>query len=111
MLWASIWEQSWLKVGCVYTCLAWDQLFPQFFSQILLGLMGVSLRWDPMGRATLTPEYLRLSLAAQDSTSTLHGDLAVSLEVEVHALQPQTFDTWTASGRLSTSAGPQFSSL
>lgn len=85
MLWASIWEQSWLKASCMYTCLAWDQLFPQFFSQILPGLMGVSLRWDPMGRATLAPENLRLSLAAQDSTSTLRGDLAVSLEVEVHA--------------------------
>lgn len=73
--------------------------------------MGVSLRWDPMGRDALTPEYLMLPLAAQDSTSTLHGDLAVSLEVEVRVLQPQTFDTWTASGRLPTSAGPQFPSL
>lgn len=110
MLWASTWEQSWFKASCMYTCLAWDQLFPQFFSQILLSLMGVSLRWDPMGRATLAPEYLRPSLAAQDST-TLHGDLAGSLEVEAHALQPQTFDTWTASGRLPMSAGPQFPSL
>lgn len=64
-----------------------------------------------MGRDALTPECLMLPLAAQDSTSTLHGVLAVSLEVEVCVLQPQTFDTWTASGRLPTSAGPQFPSL